>query len=119
MAESRWARLLAAAQARDPETAILVHEERAALWHLAILGAPDEVTQPNWWPNEAVRWEAWAAESIVWTIARLREGYPHEAVRGVFQVYEYTGRRGGFLPAGLSDARDALRNYVEKLLRNA
>lgn len=109
MVTDPWAPLLAAARERDAAADPLVHYERSALFYLQSVGAPSN--------GAFLSWHAWAADSIVWTIGRLRAGYPHEAVRGLFQVYEYTGRAGGFLPAGLSDARDALRNHIEKLLR--
>jgi hypothetical protein len=91
--------------------------ERGALLLLQQLGVhyPGAATSfDNGKPGD--KWSAWAADSILWTIDRIRADVPHEAVRGIFQVYEYSGR-AGFLPSHISDARSALRNYIEDKLR--
>jgi len=34
------------------------------------------------------RYKAWLYDSLVWTIGRIRQGYPHEALRGLLQMCE-------------------------------
>jgi hypothetical protein len=66
---------------------------------------------------DAQRFTAWLYDSLVWTIARIREGRNHEAFRGFLQVTEYYGRRGSFWPDPTThDATIAIRNHLEKAL---
>lgn len=64
------------------------------------------------------RYTAWLAESIVWTIVRIRAGDNREAIRGLLQASDYCGRIGGYWPTThLGDAFIALRNHFEDALR--
>jgi hypothetical protein len=108
---------LAAARLVSSDIDPLVHYERSALLHLERHGIVSlgEVLHIE----GSDRWSVWAADSIVFTIDALRAGRHREALRGWGQVREYHGRYGGFLPAGLSDARDGLQNALEALLQRA
>jgi len=64
------------------------------------------------------RYKAWLYDSLVWTIGRIRQGYPHEALRGLLQMCEYRGHLGGFWPDPMTnDAYSELRNHFEAVLR--
>lgn len=62
------------------------------------------------------KWQVWAAESIVWTVRRIRGKEWKEVLRGWGQVREYRGYNGGFLPVGISDYAIVLQHILEKAL---
>jgi hypothetical protein len=62
------------------------------------------------------KYAMWAAETIVWTVRRLRAKEYREAIRGWGQLREYRGSNGGFLPVGLSDHAIMIQNAIENLV---
>lgn len=91
--------------------------ERAGLYFLNISGVTHEDSVEVLSFAGKDKWAVWAADSMVWTARRLRAGEYREAMRGWGQIREYTGRNGGFLPAGLSDHVYAIQNALEARLR--
>ena len=59
------------------------------------------------------RFRVWAAESLLVGLRAARRGDLVLAFRCALQASEYTGRLGGYLSPGLSDARAALRSFFE------
>lgn len=92
----------------------LCHSERSALVYLRNAGYEDLASVIRCEGKE--RYPVWAAESIVWTCRRLRAKEWREAVRGMAQIFEYKGRNGGFLPAGLSDHANMISNYIQDVI---
>jgi len=110
--EARLERARATSGDSDP----FVHYERAACFLLVNAGFATQSDSIH--ASSEIRWAAWAADAILFSIDALRAGRANEALRGWGQVRECQGRNGGFLPVGLSDAASALQNALEKLLRD-
>jgi hypothetical protein len=85
--------------------------ERGALYWLHRAGIENLASTIHYTGPE--KWVIWAAETIVWTVRRLRAGENREALRGFGQLKEYRGHNGGFLPAGLSDYVTVIQNELE------
>lgn len=71
--------------------------------------------------DRAKRYRAWANESLIWCIDRIRENRNAEALRGFLQVVDYNARVNGafyFYPT-MHDATVMLRNHFERLLKGA
>lgn len=91
--------------------------ERAALLFLNRYGVEDLDKVISYSAEE--RWQVWAAESIVWTVRRIRACYNGEncwpeVVRGYGQIKEYRGRNSGYLTSSLSDHVIMIQNVLEK-----
>ena len=87
--------------------------ERSALNFLHVHGYTDQADTIHCQASDKERWAIWAADSIAWTICRIRAGEWREAVRGYGQIQSYKGHHGGFLPSGLSDHIATIQNRIE------
>lgn len=88
--------------------------ERSALAWLHVRGIENLASVIHYTGSD--KYVVWAAETIVWTVRRLRAKENREAVRGWGQLCGYKGQNGGFLPANLSDACGVIQNKLEALV---
>jgi hypothetical protein len=62
---------------------------------------------------QSSRYELWLADTIVWTMRKVRAGLLRDAFRGLLQMSEYCGRLGGWPDSTSHDCYTALMNYLQ------